>query len=289
MTEMKLFESMQYIGDDLLAESEKPARKSRPWLGAAAAAACLVLIAGVYFSRPQPAGGDPAALKGGDQTPPPDAIRAGVPGDIVGVPGSANGPAALPDAVPSVLAWNELEGEPPSAESAMFFALFGGQLTQEQLAACCPEIRLEWMDSLQGSGAYFGSGELYNVTLTAKNPAWDGSVTVQLLNLAAPQAPTQPWDAEWMQMQEAHTAYLNEQAYRAYRCEYDMYPGEPYVWMSAVFERENVEYRFTANVPKENEQQAAVDLKDMLLAYIGTHYTPDLASFRCDEPWRPAE
>lgn len=278
MTKEQLLESMQYIGDDLLEESEAPARKRRsPWPGVAAAAACFVLIAGVYFGRPQPAGGDPAALKGGDQTPPPDAVRVGVPGDIVGVPGSVNGPAMLPDAEPTVLAWNELEGA-PGADKTMFFALFGQPLTAEQLAACCPEIRLEWMASLRGVGEYFGWGELYRVALTASDPACAGEIAVQLRDRDALRPPASPWDEGWTET--PHTAELNGQEYRAYRAEYDKYPGEPYVWMSVVFEKENVEYTLTANVPLESEKQAAVDLKDLLLAYTGTHTVPDLSGFR---------
>ena len=275
MTKEQLFESMQYIGDDLLAESEKPARVRRPWIGVAAAAACVVIIAGVWFGREQPkaAAGDIETMKG-NQTAPPDAIPVGVP---VGV----NGPASLPDAAPTVLAWKELESMPESEE--MFFALFGQLLTDEQLAMCGPEIRLEWMESLRGWAEFFGWGELYRVNLTATDPAWGGEIRIRIRDLDAPEAPALPVDADWREKTDPIPS-LNGKEYRAYRLEHDYLPGEPHVWMCAVFEQENVEYTFLADVPAEQETEAAVDLMDLLLAYMGTHRTPDLASIHWEGP-----
>lgn len=285
MTKEMLFESMQYIGDDLISESEKPVRSRRPWIGVAAAAACLALLAGVWFSREQPraAAGDIETMKG-NQTAPPDAMP-------VGVPGSANGPASLPDAAPTVLAWNELESMPESEE--MFFALFGQELTAEQLAACGPEIRLEWMESLRGWAEFFGWGELYRVNLTATDPAWGGEIQIRIRDLDALEAPALPTDADWREKTDPIPS-LNGKEYRAYRLAYDYLPGEPHVWMCVVYEQENVEYTFLADVPAEKETEAAVDLRDMLLAYMGTHRTPDLASIHWEGqltalPEAPAE
>lgn len=303
MTKEQLFESMQYIGDDLISASERPARTRRPWLGVAAAAACFVLIAGVWLSRPRPdagegnnevdfqgigtphrpdaGAGNVAELKG-DQTPPPDVVPAGVPGGMtIDVPGSSNGPAATPGAAPTVLAWNELKTMPE--HEAMFFAVFGQPLTEEQLAACCPEIRLEWMESMRGYAELFGWGELYRVTITATDPAWDGNLTVYLRDRDALQAPAQPWDEEWRKEVETRIAALNGQEYRAYRFEYDYLPGEPHVWMCVVFEKENVEYTLLADAPAAQETEAAVDLMDLLLAYAGTHNVPELSGFRCGD------
>ncbi len=283
MTKEMLFESLQYVGDDLLAESEKTVRVRRPWLGVAAAAACLCLIAGLYFGLPRQdtvaVAGVGAELKGKiSQTPPPDAMPVGA---SIGVPGSVNGPMTQPDAVPTMLAWNELKTMPESEE--MFFAVFGQPLTEEQLAACCPEIRLEWMESMRGYAELFGWGELYRVTIAATDPAWDGNLTVYLRDRDALQAPAQPWDEEWRKEVETRIAALNGQEYRAYRFEYDYLPDEPHVWMCVVFEKENVEYTLRADAPAEQETQAAADLRDLLLAYAGTHYTPDLGSFRGEE------
>ncbi len=282
MTKEMLFESMQYIGDDLLAASEKPARTRRPWIGVAAAAACLVILAGVWFSRTQPDKGaeDILELKG-DQTAPPDAVPVGANGDIVGVPGGVNGPMAQPDAAPTALAWKELESMPESEE--MFFALFGQLLTDEQLAMCGPEIRLEWMESLRGWAEFFGWGELYRVNLTATDPAWGGEIRIRVRDLDAPEAPALPVDADWREKTDPIPS-LNGKEYRAYRLEYDYLPGEPHVWMCVVFEKENLEYTLLADAPAARETEAAVDLMDLLLAYAGTHYAPDLASIHWEGP-----
>jgi hypothetical protein len=206
-------------------------------------------------------------------------MPAGVPGGItLDVPGSVNGPAAQPDAAPTVLAWNELESM-PETETA-FFALFGQPLTEEQLKECSPEIRLEWMESLRGVALFFGMGELYRIELTASNPAWDGQVQLRIRDRDSLQAPA--FDADWLE-KTGKRAALNGQEYRAYRLEYDYLPGEPHVWMCVVFEKENLEYTLLADAPAARETEAAVDLMDLLLAYAGTHRVPDLAAIPWDE------
>ena len=271
MTNGQLFESMQHIGDDLLVESETAKRARRPWIGIVAAAACLALIVGVCFAQLGPSAGH-------QETESKTHLSEPVPGVMV-VAGE-NTPALMQTAEPAVLAWNELEVA-QSTDNAMFFALFGQPLTEEELAACSPETRPDGIDSLAGYGLYFGWGQLYCATLTASDPAWDGKIVVQLKNMDAPQTPVQPWDEGWAE--EPHVAYLNGQAYRAYRAEYDMYPDTPYVWMSVVFEKGNVEYELTANVPKEAEKQAAADLMYLMLAYTDTNTVPDFSGFQYGE------
>ena len=49
------------------------------------------------------------------------------------------------------------------------------------------------------------------------------------------------------------------------------------------FEKENLEYTLLSNAPTAEEDNAAIDLRDLLLAYIGTHSVPDLNRYQHGE------
>ncbi len=278
MTGEQLFESLQYLDNDLLASS--PPRAARPgrWLTwAAAACLALAILIPAFLNGPKPA--DPGAHL---DTPEAGAVKgAGEKTDInmstrpiqpAGVPGpEASTPA--PERV--ALAWNELEH--PATEIGGV-VMVGDPLTQEELAACCPEIRLEWMAQVEGYASYYlidGSGGLAFVTLRYTAPEGADTITLELWDADPP-----PHYDVVIPRETDRVGALNGQAYRAYRCAWTETDGPPWVELSVCFEKEHVAYALRCSVPRTEEDAAAHDLTDLLLAYAGTHSVPDLSLFR---------
>ena len=63
---------------------------------------------------------------------------------------------------------------------------------------------------------------------------------------------------------------------RAGRCTWDGQDGTAWTELTAVFEKENVACTLHTAAPGSAKAAAAMDLADLLLAYAGTHSTPDL-------------
>jgi hypothetical protein len=287
---MQLFESLQYLDDGLLEEA--PAVNARRvWLRWGAAAACALLVAGAVLALPRlknepaPAAGEgevywpqlPQGAAGGAETPRP--IQPG------GVPGP-EAVEAVP--VPTVLAWNEVDGAAwtPEADVAGVMQV-AEPLTAAQTAECSPEIRLEWMDDFTGYAAYYlkdGAGGLAHIEMKVTDPGV-GTYTVRLRDVNAPEMPSC-----YPAKETDSVGSINGLEYRAYRLHYlhgegDPAQNPPEAWteMKLVFVRENVEYSLVTDVPQALEDAAAMDLRDLLLAYAGSHSVPDLGAFRCGE------
>ena len=274
MTAMQLFESLQYLDDELLAAPARSAAPIRRWpLWAAAACLALAVIFPAVLSGPRPgtetAHTDPAprsetprAVAGGAATRP--VVPVGVPG---GVPGPDAAEAAAPK--PTVLAWNERES---ALGAEMYVYLTSEPLTAAQMAEYGPEIRMEWMADAEGFAVYYGWGELAWAELLFSDPAWDGTITLRLRDAAAQPIPSFGPEPEKTDTVGA----LNGQEYRAYRYAYTERDGTPWAELSVVFERNGVAYAMCTTAPQSAEEAAALDLADLLLAYAGTHSTPDL-------------
>ena len=294
MTSTQLFESFQYLDDALLAEA--PARTAAPRrvrLRWGAAAACVLLVAGAVLALPRlksaPATG--VGEVNWTWTPPPQSAAGGAETPRPIQPGGVPGAEALEAApAPTVLAWNDVEGAagPLGADVAGVMQV-GEPLTGAQTAECAPEIRLEWMDGFTGFASYYlkdGAGGLACVEMKVTH-AGVGEYTIRLRDVDAPKTPNciaRPGP------ETDRVGSLNGLEYRAYRLRYyhgegdpALYPPEAWTEMEIVFVRENVEYTLSAAVPETLEDAAAADLKDLLLAYAGTHAVPDLRAFRCGE------
>jgi hypothetical protein len=288
---MQLFESLQYLDDALLTKA--PAVNSRRvWLRWGTAVAAFVLVTGAVLALPR--------LRSGGEVPAPAAGS----GEVYWTelpqiadetarpiqPGGVPGPGAAPDAapVPDVLAWNDVdETRRGIASDVAGVMMVGEPLTGAQIAVCAPEIRLEWMDGFTGFAAYYlkgGAGGLAYIEMTVPHEGV-GTYTVRLRDVNAPEMPScypvQGTDS---------VGSLGGQAYRAYRLRYfhgegDPAQNPPEAWteMQVVFEREEVVYTLTAAVPQALEDAAAIDLRDLLLAYAGSHGVPDLGAFHCGE------
>jgi len=294
MTSEQLFDSLQYLDDDLIEVGETHTKKRRFWLKWGCTAACLVLLAGaaLYAShgRTKPAGYIEQPVSGGSEVN----FQTERPIQPVGVPGTnaAMEPApGMADPVPEILAWNDVEESPAQADWALEqgVIMVGEKLTKEQLAACMPEILLPWMENADGFATYLlhdGSGGLANVELQVTNPDWGGVSTVRIRDRDAWQMPE---CIVGMDEEEKVSAW-NGLEYRAYRHRYDYGEGDPkenppesWVELTVKFGKEDLEYTILSSVPCTEEQSAALDLRDLLLAYSGTHYVPDLSGFKCGE------
>ena len=289
MTSIQLFESLQYLDDGLLEET--PAVNARRvWLRWGAAAACALLVAGAVLALPR-LKNEPAPATGGEVywTPLPQGAAGGAETPRPIQPGGVPGPeAAEAVPVPTVLAWNEVDGAAwtPEADVAGVMQV-AEPLTAAQTAECSPEIRLDWMDDFTGYAAYYlkdGAGGLAHIEMKVTDPGV-GTYTVRLRDVNAPEMPSC-----YPAKETDSVGSLNGQEYRAYRMQY--YHGEgdpalnpPAAWteMKLVFVRENVEYTLLADVPQTLADAAAIDLRDLLLAYAGSHSVPDLSAFRCGE------
>lgn len=297
MTDMQLFEAMQYLDDALLEERPAPGQR-RVWLRRGAAAACLLLAAGAALlalpqlctlpiptAQPTPVCSSPFPTA---QIPASGADGIARPIQPGGVPGpGASESVPTPDA----LAWNDIDAARAAERTGADVAgvmMVSEPLTKAQLAACTPEIRLDWMDGFDGFAAYYlkdGAGGLAYIEMKVAHPGV-GEYTVRLRDADTPEAP----GCLCAVRETDHTSFYGGQEYRAYRLRYLHGEGDPAetppeAWseMQVVFEKEGVVYTLTAAVPEAQELCAAVDLKDLLLAYVGTHSVPDLSRFVCGE------
>lgn len=291
MTSRQLFNSLQYLDDALVEVPDTRPTNKTVWIRWGAAAAVFALIVGAVFALPrlrhngEP---QPVGVPGGELnwTEPPQSM-AGEP-QPVGVPGAD---ALLPEAAkPTVLAWNELDEARASYQADVAgVAMASEPLTAAQTAACTPEIQEEWMTQFNGIAYYYlkgGAGGLAYIELTLQNAAWGGNSTIRIRDKDTPDPPQC-----YVQVRETdHVGSYGGQEYRAYRLNYlhgegDPATNPPEAWteLTVVFEKENVVYTLYANVPQTQEELAAMDLRDLLLCYAGTHNVPDLSAFHCGE------
>ena len=290
MTSMQLFESLQYLDDALLTEA--PAVNSRRvWLRWGAAAACALLIAGAALALPRlqsaPATGEGEV--NWTWTPPPQSAAGGAETERPIQPGGVPGPEADEAApMPTVLAWNDVdETRRDIASDVAGVMMVGKPLTKAQTAACAPEIRLEWMDGFTGFAAYYlkgGAGGLAYIEMTVPHEGV-GTYTVRLRDVNAPEMPSC-----YPVRETDSVGSLGGQAYRAYRLRYyhgegdpAQNPSEAWTEMKLIFVKDDVEYTLLADVPETLADAAAIDLRDLLLAYAGSHGVPDLGAFHCGE------
>lgn len=283
MTEMKILESLQYVEDELVEEAEeyRPAHRKplRTWGGLAA---CLVLLLGAgllarsaFASRSQP------AAPGGPGAGPASAVTerpVDIPGQDAPVPGGVPGPSANQglDPAPGVFAWtSDPSVSPPGEDAAQaYVVLVGRELTAEEVKACAPGIRLEWMEDFSGSAAYRladGSGGLAFAQLEVSHAELGNRYRISLR-----EATEQNMAASGL---TGTLPSMDGQGYRAQREYYAGADGER-VMILVSFVREGILYTLDADVPEAEETPAALDLRDLLLAYAGTHSAPDLGSFR---------
>ena len=167
--------------------------------------------------------------------------------------------------------------------------MIGETLTAEQVGECMPEVLLAWMANASGYATYLlgdGSGGLAYVELKVTNPEWGGTTTVRIRDTDAWQVPVCGVGLN----ENERAAVINGQEYRAYRHDYfygegdpNENPPQPWVELTVRFEKEHLEYTMVSSVPAAEEDAAAGDLRDLLLAYTGTHYVPDLNSYQCGE------
>ncbi|MBO6011787.1 MAG: hypothetical protein J6P71_08345 [Oscillospiraceae bacterium] len=293
MKENRLFDSLQYLDDEMLAEEAPAAAPKRLWLRWGAAAACLVIAVGAFAMLRRPAvtpGPEHTVVPNADQTQLSGSgdrpiVPGGVPVDRVGVPDTKPSapPAVMPDGpMPDVLAWNTVDYSAVSAD--MSAAAVGEPLTKEQLAECLPEIRLEWMSNAEGYAVYWlmdGSGGLAWVELRLTDAERGWTIRATLVPEDAVRAPAFGLEPE----PDERVSAIDGHEYRAYRAYYDA-DGVRRVWMGADFEKDGIEYTLTTDVviADRDELYAAIDLRDVMLAYMtGTHYTPDLSGYQYGE------
>ena len=293
MKENRLFDSLQYLDDEMLTEEAPAAAPKRAWLRWGAAAACLVIAVGAFALLRRPAvtpGPEHTVVPNADQTQLSGSgdrpiVPGGVPVDRVGVPDTKPSapPAVMPDGpMPDVLAWNTVDYSAVSAD--MSAAAVGEPLTKEQLAECLPEIRLEWMSNAEGYAVYWltdGSGGLAWVELRLTDAERGWTIRATLVPEDAVRAPAFGLEPE----PDERVSAMDGHEYRAYRAYYDA-DGVRRVWMGADFEKDGIEYTLTTDVviADRDELYAAIDLRDVMLAYMtGTHYTPDLSGYQYGE------
>lgn len=287
MTGKKILESLQYAEDELVeeaAEYRSSQRKPlRTWGGLAA---CLFLLLGAWLLlnlrlalKSAPANHeDPGAGEEYRVTPEPKTTQR--PADIPGAPV----PGGVPDSsanqgldpVPEVFAWtSDPSVSPPGEDAAQaYVVLVGRELTAEEVKACVPGIRLEWMEDFSGSAAYRladGSGGLAFAQLEVSHAELGNRYRISLR-----EATEQNMAASGL---TGTLPSMDGQGYRARREYYAGADGER-VMILVSFVREGILYTLDADVPEAEETPAALDLRDLLLAYAGTHSAPDLGSFR---------
>ena len=294
MKEMKLLESLQYLEDGLLEESESASFRRKTWAAPAAAAACLLIAAGAAFTLPRvlrtrplpdpgwlnavtasPAGSGETSRPTGafDLEPRPGATAAATPAP------PPPGPAAEPDP----LYWNELT-ELPAGGGSAWYLLVGEALTEGELSACAPGTEEWWIEGCEGYATYIGAegaGGLAWVTLLVSAEELEDPIQVTIRDTDAPEPPRLPGLPG---PEEAHAGRLNDQEYRAFRYRYEDGQGAARAWLSAVFEKDGVEFNLLADVPEALEKTAGMDLHWLIAAYSRTP-VPDLGglSFKGEE------
>ena len=298
MNGLVLLESLQYVEDGLLEEAEAPARKGSPRLRRGAVAACVAALAcgglllrgalesraepGVFVTAgpagsvflPEPTGYIPLPQYTGED---PGHAQSGIrpmntprPGTPVGTPGDLTPPPERGE--PEVFAYSYFVDKPGLAEDADGIILVGQELTEAQLTACTPGERLTWMEGFTGSAVYRladGSGGLNGVELSVAREGRTYRVTLR--EATAERLAAFGLDGETLPM-------MDGQGYAAFRDAYVREDGER-VSILAAFEKAGVLYTLAADVPGEEEKAAAIDLRDLFLAYERMETAPDLGSF----------
>ena len=306
MTSKQLFETMQYLDDTLVDVPDTSKTRPKRYLYWGAAAACLIAAIGVAFTLPRvrEAWDTTAFVLDGDTeisgestvipdvrnahvresslTQPPQSAGTGNAPERGGVPGPGTEEAPKP----AVLAWNERDSAP--VEVDMSVIMVGEPLTAAQSAACAPEIRLEWMEDFDGFATYYlkdGAGGLAYIELTVHD-SLGVSYTIQIRDRDAIRMPSCGIE----QLDTDKVGSIDGQEYRAYRTAYyhgegdpNLYPPELWTDMAVIFEKENMEYTLSVNVPQTMEECSALELLDLLRCYAGTHHAPDLSQFHYGE------
>ena len=281
MSGMLLFESLQFLDEELLEECEgaaEGAARPRGIRRLGALAACCVIAAGaalllprILQTEPRPyteASASPGLCGAADPEPHPWSDEATPP---------APGPAAEPEP----LYWNDLPELP--AVLGSWYLLVGEALTEEELAVCAPGTEEWWIEGCEGYAAYIGAegvGGLAWVTLLVSAERLEDPIQVTLRDVNAPVPP--PFPGGLPGPEEAHAGRVNDQEYRAFRCYYEDGEGEKRVWLAAVFEKEGMEFTLAADVPEAQEKTAGTDLLWLLAAYTDLP-APDLSGFRFGE------
>ena len=294
MRSEKLLDAIGEVKDSFLQDADAEVRKKKyAWTkwAATAAAACICLVAGILLI-PGRQSANITVPAGGGQEDSTQTARPIQPGGVPDIPGEDPPEPALNDPAPTILAWMDVDGSPAQSVDwgvAQGAAMVGEKLTAGQIKTCMPEVLLEWMANAEGVATYLlhdGSGGLVNVELKVTNPQWGGTTTIRIRDQEAWQVPVCGVGLN----ENGRAATLNGQEYCAYRHNYfygegdpNENPPQPWVELTVIFAKENLEYTMLANVPATEEDHAAIDLRDMLLAYSGTHYVPDLDSFQCGE------
>ena len=292
MTKEQLFDSLQYLDDDLLTERGEAKPRGKVWLrrGVAAAAACLVLIVGAVLAYPRWMQtwiqGQQSAEKTiqVQQCGPAVTAEQPAPTALIGQtaqgepqPGGVSGPQADTEPKPTTLAWTDVKADSFRDETANYTP-GDEELTAEQLKACMPEILVPWMDDWSGAAHYSlwrDSSTLLFVELTVSNSGWDGHISVYLHSKGGVYPTYVFSDADHVKK-----ASLNGLEYRAYRWTPVWAGQEEYTLLKLLFEIDDVEYAVYTVAPAANAEQAELDLMQLLLCYAGTHNAPDLSGFR---------
>jgi hypothetical protein len=290
MKGIELLESLQELDEDLLLESEENPRRSRNLLRWGALAACAALLAGGLYlglgrdltRTAAPSGtavpSEPAAPSGtavpaegpgsGAEVPPADR-PAGMPGEA-GPPGRDAAPR------PDHLAWIDLEEVPGAAGGVV---MVGEPLTPEQVSACAPGVRLEWMQEFTGSAEYYlhdGSGGLAFAELRLVNESEQGENRMYRILLRSADDPNA---LTRLPETELRRPMMDGHAYAAFRCRYAE-QGEERVYLAAEFVCGEVAYALSVDAPLDRELYAGKDLSDLMLCYFRTETQPDLSLFR---------
>lgn len=190
------------------------------------------------------------------------------------------------------LQWNTVdESSLISADMVAGVMRVGEPLTAEQLNMTAPEIRLDWMRIDDGHAEYFlkdGAGGLACVELPIDNPTTGDTITVRLRDAETPYL----WES-CIVLPESNptvTGSVDGLDYRAYVYTYfhgegnpELYPPTEWVSLRVEFQRGNVAYTMTADVPQSDEEQAKAEFAQVLYCYAATESIPDLDSFHCRE------
>ena len=104
MTREQLFDSLQYLDDELIAVGEERTSQTRVWRRWGSLAACLVLLAGAaIFAVRGPKGGTCTMPASGEQEAAAQTERPIQPGGVPGPAAEADAPA------PASLAWIDVD------------------------------------------------------------------------------------------------------------------------------------------------------------------------------------
>ena len=288
MDKYDLFESFSGLDADLLARSEQAVRSRGVKMWWTAAAACLMVAAAGVITIPRLTGNYSADVE---------------PGQTVNVSEPATGATAPAtndpqDTAPSIsldispmtppeLVFNQVTGlAEPYTDPVAGFAIFGEELTKEELAAAAPDVLPRNVCSpffdiqyweVFGCAGYYGWGELEGVHLEFVNPEWGGRVTVTLRK-----PDTKVYSDIILEDPEAVASHLGSLKCTAYRWE-----GYGGVLMWAEFQIGGVAYTASINADLEDAEQAKHDLDMVLNCYQGRALhgsAPDLDAYHMREP-----